>query len=254
MARATIGRILAADKAMVALDAERESAGVGASLGPAPVSARPILEGKGWALPSLLSVEECDALMVAEGLVEKIYSATETSSGRFCDRKIVENPELAESLFSRVSSVVPLVIDTWKLDGVHEEFRLIRYEPGQYYGVHIDASRAVGPGRRTFLTLMVYLNDDFTGGDLVFHSPEMRLGPVRGLGVVFLQDDEALPHEGESVREGSKWILRGDVCYARETAEDSDEEVLFGDDDFPQEDPAGAGGPEGTEASADSFM
>lgn len=214
--------------------------------------ARPILGGRGWALPSLLSPEECDALMLSDGLVEKIYGATETSSGRFCLRKVFEEPALAARLSRRLDGVVPTALaeGAWALAGVHPEFRVIRYEPGQYYGVHIDASRAVGPARRTALTLMVYLNADFAGGDLVFHDPEVRLRPERGLGVVFFQDDEALPHEGEAVREGQKWILRGDVCYAREAGEETDDEVLYGDDDFPVDVPR----PDGSAASADSFM
>lgn len=200
--------------------------------GPA-AAASSVLAGKAWYIPSLLSDVECEALIAAARdkteLVLKHYQANEDSSGRLCLRKVIQDEGLAGRLWRRIAALLPTELNGWELGGVCDSFRLIRYDPGHYYGAHVDMSNGLGRDgaheRRTFVTLMVYLNDGFDGGDLVFHTAptEYRVRPETGLGFLFWQDDQALLHEGAPVTEGEKFILRGDVFYSRRTELDPPE-------------------------------
>lgn len=139
--------------------------------------------------------------------------------------------------------------------GLNARWRFYRYSPGAVYRPHIDgawpasALRRVGDGgdtgtppaaqeeelqqyeyvydgygdRRSRLTFLLYLNDDFEGGDTTFFMPADKVGVVEARGVspragsvlCFPHGDGAgsLVHEGSAVSVGSKYIARTDVLY-----------------------------------------
>ena len=55
---------------------------------------------------------------------------------------------------------------------------------------------------------MVYLNDNFQGGDTAFRGRRIR--PRKGMALIFLH---SLFHEGSEVTQGVKYVLRSDVMY-----------------------------------------
>ena len=63
-------------------------------------------------------------------------------------------------------------------------------------------------GMSSRLTFLVYLSDDFTGGDTDFR--EFRISPQKGDALLFIHDTW---HEGCAVQEGVKYVLRSDVLY-----------------------------------------
>jgi hypothetical protein len=62
---------------------------------------------------------------------------------------------------------------------------------------------------------MVYLNDDFTGGETKFYldngMPRLEVKPDRWMALVFVHRQL---HEGAPVAQGRKYVLRTDVMYA----------------------------------------
>ena len=58
------------------------------------------------------------------------------------------------------------------------------------------------------MTLMVYLNDIFEGGETVFN--ETTIKPQKGMALIF---HHTLVHEGAAVTTGRKYVLRSDVMY-----------------------------------------
>ena len=60
------------------------------------------------------------------------------------------------------------------------------------------------------MTLMVYLNADYAGGEKVFLDSEEVIVPQAGKALIFAP---ALWHTGRAVTRGRKYILRTDVMY-----------------------------------------
>ena len=85
-----------------------------------------------------------------------------------------------------------------------------------------DASPA-DKKQSSLFTFLMYLNDEFEGGETTFFTPSVRDGvmnahpvrPVMGSVAVFPHGENhgALLHEGTGVRKGAKYIIRTDVEF-----------------------------------------
>lgn len=82
------------------------------------------------------------------------------------------------------------------------ELQIVRYYPGGRYVDHRD-SPAPGVTPRV-LSLVGYLNDDFTGGETVFTDPPMVISPLAGAVAVF---SPLLLHRAEPVVAGVKYVV-----------------------------------------------
>jgi len=140
------------------------------------------------------------------------------------DRLLFDDPALAEVLFERLRGRIPPELERdgarWRLSGLNQRFRCCRYGGGQRFAIHRDGPYAPGPGERSWLTLMLYLNDaaEFEGGETSYYadrSGREELASIRPGGgdlVVFSHD---LWHAGQPVTAGRKYVLRTDVLYER---------------------------------------
>jgi WD40 repeat protein/predicted 2-oxoglutarate/Fe(II)-dependent dioxygenase YbiX len=140
------------------------------------------------------------------------------------DRLVVDDPALAAALFVRLRPALPEVLvrggATWALDTLNPRLRACRYRDGQAFAVHRDGPWCPDDTRRTWLTVMLYLDDadSFAGGLTRFvDGPSgaatlTTIAPRRGAAVVF---DHTLWHEGQPVTSGTKRVLRTDVLYRR---------------------------------------
>ncbi|TMQ11763.1 MAG: hypothetical protein E6J90_18865 [Deltaproteobacteria bacterium] len=99
----------------------------------------------------------------------------------------------------------------WRAVGVNERFRCYRYEPGQRFAPHYDGAFRRSRTEQSELTFMVYLNDDFVGGDTAFHELDVVVRSKAGMALLF---QHRLLHEGCVIRSGVKCVLRSDMMYA----------------------------------------
>lgn len=102
-----------------------------------------------------------------------------------------------------------------------EDLQVVRYLPGQYYNEHHDSccdnnekciDFAKKGGQRK-LTVLIYLNDQFTDGHTYFKHLNLKLKPPVGSAVVFhplaKESSKCHPlalHAGMPVSSGEKWI------------------------------------------------
>ena len=63
--------------------------------------------------------------------------------------------------------------------------------------------------KNDFLSFLIYLNDDFQGGETEFRKITTVV-PKKGMALVFMHN---LRHEGKEVLSGTKYVLRTDIMY-----------------------------------------
>lgn len=112
----------------------------------------------------------------------------------------VDSLRAAESYSETLDSNTKLLIDEWmslfpKIDDVvwsyrqsydlkltgDQGYQVLRYQHGQEYQAHHDH----GPGNNRVLSLVGFLNDDYTGGELVFPTFDVTITPKAGSMVAF---------------------------------------------------------------------
>jgi len=170
--------------------------------------------------PGTLSAEECRALIdLGEALgfeSAQINGALDgphgfrALQGRDNTRSAIEDTHVATLLWSRLAAKLP----TWRErrpTGINERLRFYRYEPGQSFPAHTDGYHTDDAGRRSELTLLLYLNAEFEGGETVFSESGNVYQPASGAALIFPHD---LWHEGRPLKSGRKYVMRTDVMFA----------------------------------------
>lgn len=181
-----------------------------------------LLEDRVFVVRNFLSPEECRAqteLTEGEGYTpagltvgpDRYVSAPHVRNN---DRVIRDDPELARQLWERAREHTPAEIGDWQVVGLNERFRYYRYAPGQRFAPHYDGRFTRHRHEHSKLTFMIYLNQEFEGGETIFYAERnrelLRVVPETGMALVFRH---AILHEGASVLSGQKYVLRSDVMY-----------------------------------------
>ncbi|KAH7312650.1 hypothetical protein B0I35DRAFT_356206 [Stachybotrys elegans] len=192
---------------------------------------------------NVLSPAECKAIICAGEHVNFLPDAPLREDG---DASIlahnfywIVDTAFHDILWSRISPFLPATLEGRHARGINRRFRVYRYVPGAEYRCHIDGAwppSGILPGDKyvydasppdnkqsSLFTFLMYLNDEFEGGETTFFLPAAREGhlnaypvrPVMGAVAIFPHGDTngALLHEGTGVRKGAKYIIRTDVEY-----------------------------------------
>jgi hypothetical protein len=129
-------------------------------------------------------------------------------------RVILDDFSIAERIWKRLKPFTPEVVENRPVIGINERFRFYRYDPGQYFKLHYDGCYRRANGEVSQLTLMIYLNDDFSGGETHFNlnypNDDVVIKPEKGMALCF---DHYLLHEGCDLIKGRKYVLRSDIMY-----------------------------------------
>lgn len=214
-------------------------------------------------IKDVLSPEECSSIIAAGETIGFIPDAPMRPQGEDTSILAhnfywVVDPAFHDKLWDRVKEFVPEVVAGRKARGINRRFRVYRYVPGAEYRCHIgmflvslsilyfqqltcpdgawppsgicpttgsylyDASPPEARQSSLF-TFLIYLNDDFRGGETTFFIPSVKEGvinaypvkPIMGSVAVFPHGEAqgALLHEGTGVVEGAKYVIRTDVEY-----------------------------------------
>jgi prolyl 4-hydroxylase len=101
----------------------------------------------------------------------------------------------------------------YKPVGVADLLRFSRYDQGGSFHTHYDTVYARDDQYVGMHTILVYLNDDYEGGETVVYDAEERphvVKPETGMALVFYHHQL---HNGQPVRSGHKRILRSEVIF-----------------------------------------
>jgi predicted 2-oxoglutarate/Fe(II)-dependent dioxygenase YbiX len=132
------------------------------------------------------------------------------------ERVMFDDERLAAELFNRVKERVPQEILGMRLVGANERFRCYRYQPGMRFAFHEDGAFYRDEYERSCYSFLVYLNEDFEGGNTTFFvEPEVSIRPEAGMALLF---QHPIVHEGCEVTSGVKYVVRTDLMYRRPIA------------------------------------
>jgi prolyl 4-hydroxylase len=174
-----------------------------------------------FTIPEFLTPAECDQL-IAHSESVGFDDAPITTARGFVMRKDIRNnfrvmcddAPLAAKWYERLMPFMPPKRSVWNVCGLNERFRYYRYEVGQYFAPHFDGCFRRSDVEESLFTFMIYLNDDFEGGETKFYLDNGQLRtsvkPVRGMALVFWHSQL---HEGAPVEKGRKYVVRSDVMY-----------------------------------------
>ncbi|MEM6297427.1 MAG: 2OG-Fe(II) oxygenase [Bacteroidota bacterium] len=162
-------------------------------------------------IEDFLSLEECKQFIgIGEETGYEIAHVDEKVKieVRNNDRVFYESSVLSESLFSRLRPCLPPKVGYRTVCGLNERFRLYRYRAGHRFRGHQDGSFIRSATEASYFTCLLYLNEDFEGGQTTFIDQVIQ--PKTGMALIFWHK---LWHEGQEVTSGEKHVLRTDVMY-----------------------------------------
>jgi prolyl 4-hydroxylase len=189
---------------------------------------RPYLDGDSldlsapiaWTVPDVLDAAACAAVVARIDALGPEAAPITTPGGfemrpdiRNNRRVIFDDVELAALLYARVAAALPDPLCAMRPVGANERFRCYRYDVGQRFAPHFDGAFVRNDREASLLTLMVYLNDGFSGGATTFHDFDKVVVPRTGMALLF---QHRVLHEGCVVTAGVKYALRSDVMYRSE--------------------------------------
>ena len=102
----------------------------------------------------------------------------------------------------------------------------MRYEQGHYFRGHCDGQLELPDGRKSRVTVQIYLGDEEVegGATRIFKGVKEKgafvdIEPKKGRVLIFQQ--RGLFHSGEDVTKGVKYALRSDFMFRHTDTEDS---------------------------------
>jgi prolyl 4-hydroxylase len=172
--------------------------------------------------PNMLTDEQCQEIIslakplirpstvIGEGgnnVPDKDYR---TSHNTF----ITRDHKVVEDIYNKLSNIIDIDADHF------EQLQVVRYEPGQQYKAHWDAcwedhkcGEFMKMGGQRYATFLLYLNDDFEGGETEFPYRNIKVKPEKGKAALFFNLErnnknklEKSYHAGLPPTSGIKWM------------------------------------------------
>jgi prolyl 4-hydroxylase len=174
------------------------------------LSSRPAV----WAFRDFASAEECDYLI--ELATSRLQPAVivDPASGQLRPDPVRSSdsaafPWVAEDMVvGALNRRIAVASGTRPICG--EPLQVLRYAPGQEYRPHLDA---LPPSQnQRVLTMLVYLNEGYRGGETFFTQSGLKFSASRGDGLLFRNasadglPDPSSKHAGLPVLQGVKFI------------------------------------------------
>lgn len=179
-------------------------------------------------IENFLTKEECD--QIVEFSLKEIQSCA--GSCKFMKMHPVEIKDESFEIWAKIKNSISEKIQL-PLEN-QEKLLAIRYDVNGSYSEHYDSflkhrensiytnqfyEQSIASGGQRKITVIIYLNDDFTGGETNFPQLKIKIKPEKGKLVFWNNLDENadtnlnMIHAGMPVLNGQKWVL---VIYVRE--------------------------------------
>ena len=178
--------------------------------------------------PNFLTSDECDYIIKnsQDNLIEsKVYTSNQ-------DILLLENRKSEQTWLkdydpniNNITQKIRKITNTYT--NIYEDLQVVRYQEGGFFISHYDACNDspsacermnynIGPRLYTFL---IYLNDDFEGGETIFPKLNISIKPEKGKAILFKNiDDNGIIindslHGSLPIKSGNKWIANKWIRY-----------------------------------------
>jgi hypothetical protein len=128
--------------------------------------------------------------------------AHQFNSGRHNNELFTSDKKIIELIESKINK---LKFDGRKILNHVVPFEFYKYEKFDFITAHVDSPIYFDTKLRSNYTAIIYLNDDFVGGDTFFVDLKYKINPVRGTLLLF---EHHLLHEALRIELGTKYIYR----------------------------------------------
>jgi prolyl 4-hydroxylase len=167
-------------------------------------------------IPALFSAAECDYLIATATPLLRPSSVIDPYTGRDIPHPVRTSSAVGFPFVSENPAIHALNRRLAAASGTDvragEPLQVLSYAPGEQYRQHSDALPGVAPNQQRVLTFLVYLNDDFDGGETAFPAAGLKARGRAGDGLLFRNaspDGTPNPravHAGLPVTRGTKLI------------------------------------------------
>ena len=174
-------------------------------------------------IPNFLSKEECE--YIKQLSTNKLFqSKLFMKDGEGLDNTVRDSKQcwLNDTDDEMIQKLSQRIAKETKIDiSLHEDLQVVKYDSNGFYKPHYDAcdstqqdtcidmNKDMGP---RYITFIIYLNDDFEGGETYFPNINKKIIPKMGKAVIFYNVDKKgvilnkSLHGGLNVINGEKWI------------------------------------------------
>lgn len=167
-----------------------------------------------------LSPEECEDLVsLADSMTGYRFTAATRDGNRTLDpNRVTEWVDFRQGQQDRLDKLIRRALEQHIIPATghqvewFEQPEVLRYEPGGYYKHHADAYYFL-PEQRAWtksvdrdISMLVYLNDDYEGGELDFKRLSYALKPKAGM-LVWFPSDVRYEHMAMPVLSGRRYSL-----------------------------------------------
>lgn len=116
----------------------------------------------------------------------------------------VSDSKIFNMIYSHVRRCMDLYAEKYDIPVSHnyEKFQLLKYNAGQFFKRHSDG----GPGIQRSLSVVMYLNDDYHGGEISFDAFNLSVKAPKNSLIIF-PSTPAYSHEAVPVKSGIKLAM-----------------------------------------------
>jgi hypothetical protein len=171
-----------------------------------------------WILNDLLTKTESNFLVLKSKRNQFDKARNGEKYGRYNQETYIDDQEILNLLRERLEQKLSdSPIGFFSLENTTHILEFYRYFQGDSISQHQDAPVPISKSTQTTHTIVIYLNDNFKGGETYFNDQDIKAKVDIGSAILF---DQFLNHQGNVVLEGEKYILRFGISIKKSKLND----------------------------------
>lgn len=147
------------------------------------------------------------------GLLQDSLQDSYRTNQEFSITAHIDNPsikELDNLIFQGITDCVKQYSENYKIGTLSDEgYNVLKYENGTHYKAHFDCG---GAHSNRVVSILVYLNDDYVGGELEFTNFNFKYKPKAG-DIILFPSNYTFEHTAHPVTEGIKYCVVSWMAY-----------------------------------------